>query len=199
MNTGYTDNIKSWLKENLSEERYSHTIGTAEQAKELAEMYGLDPERAYLAGLLHDCAKCVVNGELLEIIKKEMFDIPECELSNYKTLHAPVSEHFARTKFNVSDPEILSAIRVHTLGKLDMSLFEQIVFLADKIEPNTRDLKFRDEVLLILKNNEGQKGIDLALLKCFKSTIISLVKRNLEICPVTIDVYNSLLERVCVL
>ena len=65
----YTD-IKKQLKNTLSEERYFHTLGTADCAKKLAEKYGLDEEKAYLAGLLHDCAKCFSNEKLLEIIKR---------------------------------------------------------------------------------------------------------------------------------
>lgn len=53
----YTEILK-WLKDNLNEERYIHTLGTAECARELAKKYRLDSEKAYLAGLLHDCAKC---------------------------------------------------------------------------------------------------------------------------------------------
>ena len=131
----YTEILK-WLKDNLNEERYFHTLGTAQCAKELAAKYDLDCEKAYLAGLLHDCAKCFSNEKLLDIIHQNL-DVEECEMLNYKTLHAPVSAYIAEKEFNVKDKEILSAIRWHTLGKLDMSDFDKIIFLADKIEPNT--------------------------------------------------------------
>jgi predicted HD superfamily hydrolase involved in NAD metabolism len=190
-----TDCIKTWLKENLSEERYLHSLGCADAAIVLAEKYGLDSEKAYLAGLLHDCAKCMKNEELLEIIKEKIKDVDVCELKNYKTLHAPVSAYFAKKKFGVEDSEILSAIRWHTLGRIDMTLFESAIFLADKIETNTRDKKFNQEIREILSTNDGQKGIDLALLKCFETTIISLARRKLEICSPTVDVYNDLLNK----
>ena len=131
-----TDCIKKTLKESLSEERYNHTLGTADCALKLAKKYGLDEKKAYLAGLLHDCAKCKSNDELLKIIKQELKNIDEGELQNYKTLHAPVGEYFARTMYNIDDSEILNAIRYHTIGRVNMSLFEKIIFLADKIEEN---------------------------------------------------------------
>ena len=62
------DYILNWLKDNLTEERYEHSIGTAECAAELAERFGLDREKAYLCGLIHDCAKCFSNDELKEKI-----------------------------------------------------------------------------------------------------------------------------------
>lgn len=183
----YTEILK-WLKDNLNEERYIHTLGTAECARELAIKYRLDSEKAYLAGLLHDCAKCFSNDKLLDIIHKHL-QVEECEMLNYKTLHAPVSAYIAEKEFHVTDKEILSAIRWHTLGKLDMTDFEKIVFLADKIESNTRDKEYSSEIRRLL---DAEKGLDKALLRCYKETIKSLVKRDLKICILTIEIYNKL-------
>ena len=187
----YTE-ILNWLKNNLNEERYIHTLGTAECAKELANKFNLNSEKAYMAGLLHDCAKCFSNEKLLDIIHQHL-NVEECEMLNYKTLHAPVSAYIAEKEFQIDDKEILSAIRWHTLGKLDMTDFEKIVFLADKIESNTRDKEYSDKIKALL--NEPN-GINKALLKCYKETIKSLVKRDLKICLLTIDIYNKLQDLV---
>ena len=187
----YTEILK-WLKDNLNEKRYIHTLGTADCAKELAKQFGLNEDKAYLAGLLHDCAKCFPNEELLDIIDKHL-DVEECEMLNYKTLHAPVSAYIAETEFGITDTEILSAIRWHTLGKLDMSDFEKIVFIADKIEPNTRDKEYSDKIRELLAQ---ENGLNKALLKCYKETIKSLVKRDLKICLLTIEIYNKLQDLV---
>lgn len=182
------ESLFSWLKDNLSEKRYIHSIGTAECARDLAIKFGLDSEKAYMAGLLHDCAKCFSNEKLLEIINSNL-NVQKIELMNYKTLHAPVSAYIAKNNFGVEDNEILSAIRWHTLGKIDMTDFEKIIFLADKIEPKTRDKDYLEEVRDYLKE---ENGLNKAMLKCYKETIKSLVKRDLKICPVTIDIYNNL-------
>ena len=187
------DEIKGWLKRNLNEERYEHTLGTADMAERLAEMINLDKNKAKLAGLLHDCAKCFPNEKLLEIIHSKIPDVDECELLNYKTLHAPVSAYIAKEEFGVDDAEILSAIRWHTLAYCGMTDFEKIVFLADKIEENTRDLTFSGECLALLKE---KNGLDKAMFKCFEATIKSLVDRRLVICHITIDVYNELLGKI---
>ena len=151
----------------------------------------MDENKAYLAGLLHDCAKCFSKEKLLEIIHKHL-KVEECEMLNYKTLHAPVSAYIAEKEFNVVDSEILSAIRWHTIGKLDMSDFEKIIFIADKIEPNTRPDSMINRIRpkLFLEN-----GLDNALLECYKITINSLTDRNLKICISTIEIYNELLSR----
>lgn len=190
----YTDEIEQILKRELSKERYLHTLGVRDCAVELAKRYNLDVKKAELAGLLHDCAKCKTNDELKEIIDKFLDDVDKNELKNYKTLHAPVGAYYAKEKFNIEDNEILSAIRWHTLGRVNMTAFEKIIFLADKIEKNTRDLNYRNEIIKILNDNEGEKGLNLALLRCFIETVKSLAERRLYICKTTIDVYNWLLE-----
>lgn len=184
--------ILEWLKNNLNEKRYIHTLGTADCAKELAKQFKLNQDKAYLAGLLHDCAKCFPNEKLLDIIHKHL-DVEECEMLNYKTLHAPVSAYIAETEFKITDKEILSAIRWHTLGKLDMTDFEKIVFIADKIEPNTRDEEYSAKIRDLLSQ---ENGLNKALLKCYKETIKSLVKRDLKICLLTIKIYNKLQDLV---
>lgn len=184
--------IKDWLKKNLNEERYSHSLGTADCAAELAKQFGLNEEKAFTAGLLHDCAKCFSNEKLLEIIQENL-EVEEAEMLNYKTLHAPVSAYYAKEKFGVTDNEILSAIRWHTLGQIEMSDFEKIIFLADKIEPNTRDKEYS----AIIRNYLAEEnGLNKALLKCYKETIKSLVKRDLKICLLTIEIYNKLEDLV---
>jgi HD superfamily phosphohydrolase YqeK len=99
----------------------------------------------------------------------------------------------AQKEFKVEDPEILSAIRWHTLGKENMTDFEKIIFLADKIEERTRPY----ELINPIKNalNE-ENGLDKALLICYGNTIKSLVERNLKICKITVDIYNDLLNKL---
>lgn len=207
--------LLKWLEANLSEKRYLHSIGTAECARDLAKKYNLDEEKAYVAGLLHDCAKCMPDETLVDIIEKNL-DVDKIEMMNSKTLHAPVSAFIAKRDFGVEDEEILSAIRWHTLGKINMSDFEKVIFLADKIEPKTRSKDYLQEVRELLNEDDmksphsnlpklGQEqvftsantckkdnGLNKALLKCYKETIKSLVKRDLKICPITIDIYNNL-------
>lgn len=188
------DEIKNYLKENLSSERYFHTLGVMQETIELAKRYNADIKKAEIAGLLHDNAKCMTKEDLRKFISENLPDLDKNELKNYKTLHAPVGAYFAKEKFKISDPEIISAIRWHTLGRVNMTLLEKIVFLADKIEKNTRDIEYRNQIIKILDENEGELGLNKALFRCFIETVKSLAERKLYICTTTIDVYNWLLE-----
>ena len=87
--------IDNWLKANLSPERYEHSLGTAECARELAERFGENPEKAYFTGLIHDCAKCLPKDETLHIIRN-FLNLEEDELCSPKTHHAPVGAYIAK-------------------------------------------------------------------------------------------------------
>lgn len=184
--------ILTWLKEHLDEQRLLHSLGSASCAQELAKRFHLDEEKAYLAGLLHDCAKCFNKEDMVKIAKD--LDLDEEELHSYKVLHAPVSAYIAKNEFGIQDKDVLSAIRWHTLGHLKMSKFEKIIFLADKIESNTRDADFRAKTLKMLDIEPGEHGLDKAILLCYKETIASLIRRDFKISHSTIDIYNTLLK-----
>ena len=85
----------NWLKNNLDEDRFNHSIGVSEKAEELAIKFGLDTNKAKLAGLVHDCAKCLSKDETMEIITKKI-TIEQCEMINPKTYHAPVGAYIAK-------------------------------------------------------------------------------------------------------
>lgn len=83
-------------------------------------------KKAYIDGLLHDCAKCLNKDEMLKIAQN--IGLEENELNNFKVIHAPVSAYIAETEFCIKDENILSSIRWNTLGSLDMTDFEKIIF-----------------------------------------------------------------------
>lgn len=192
-----TDYIINWLKENLTEKRFNHSLGCAQTAKKLAKLFNQDEDKAYLAGLVHDCAKNFPDEKLINIVRNEIkTGFNETELKNPKTYHAIAGAYIIQKEFEIDDAEIISGVRNHTIGKLNMSLFDKIIFLADKIEPTSRDEKYTAKLWKLIKKNKGVLGLDTALFKCFCETIKSLVKRKLYICPTTIDVYNELHESV---
>jgi len=189
--------IKEWLEENLSSKRFHHSLGCADTARILAKLFNLDENKAYLAGLIHDCAKNFDDGYLLDLIKNEIKEgYDPSELKNPKTYHAIVGAYLSKKEFEIDDDEIISAIRCHTIGKTNMTTFEKIIFLADKIESNTRDEKYTKRIWKLIEKNKGTIGLNLALLKCFCETIKKLVSKRYFICENTIDVYNELQQEV---
>jgi nicotinate-nucleotide adenylyltransferase len=133
-NTWSVIKIKEDLKRVLNKHRYMHTIGVADTAKIMAENYGVNPNKAYLAGLLHDCAKHLSDNELIKCCNTADIVISDYEMAAPYLLHAKVGAHIAKIKYNVDEEDILSAIRWHTTGRPFMSDLEKIIFCADYIE-----------------------------------------------------------------
>lgn len=127
--------MKKKVKKALDKERYEHTKGVMYTAGCLAMAYEYPIEKAMIAGLLHDCAKCIPNDEKFQICEDNHVLISAAEQENPPLLHAKAGEVLAEQKYEVRDPEILHAIRVHTTGEPNMSLLDKIIFVADYIEP----------------------------------------------------------------
>ena len=125
--------IAGKLKKYLDEDRLWHTLGVMQMSASLAIRYDYPMERAQLAGLLHDCAKCIPAKKKLKICKDNKIPVTDFEREHTFLLHAKVGAWVAREKYGVTDPEILSAITWHTTGKENMTLLEKIVYIADYI------------------------------------------------------------------
>ncbi|HIS31191.1 MAG TPA: bis(5'-nucleosyl)-tetraphosphatase (symmetrical) YqeK [Candidatus Limivivens intestinipullorum] len=120
----------------MDEDRFVHTMGVMYTSCALAMRYGINMEKARVAGLLHDSAKCMPNSKKLKICKRENIPVTDVEMENPFLLHAKLGVYIAREKYGVEDREILQAIRYHNTGRPEMTLLEKIIYIADYIEPN---------------------------------------------------------------
>lgn len=127
--------IRKKVKKSLDKARYEHTKGVMYTAAALAMANGYPIEKALLAGLLHDCAKCLPTEEKLALCNRHDILVTEVERKNPALLHAKAGMALAEEKYGVHDPEILHAIKVHTTGEPDMSTLDKIIYIADYIEP----------------------------------------------------------------
>lgn len=123
------------LESELNYGRFIHTLGVSDTACNLAMCYGEDLEKAEIAGLLHDCAKCLSLSKMLKICEKAGLELSPYERGSTSLLHSKAGSVLAREKYGVADEDIISAIRYHTTGRPGMSLLEKIIFVADYLEP----------------------------------------------------------------
>lgn len=138
--------IRKKVKKELDKERYEHTKGVMYTAACLAMAHEGNMEQAMLAGLLHDCAKCVPNDEKIRICEENHIMISSVERENPTLLHAKLGAFYASAKYEVTDPEIIHAIKIHTTGEPGMSLLDKIIFIADYIEPRRDKAAHLDEI-----------------------------------------------------
>lgn len=128
------ERIRKKLSEKLPSARYEHSLSVSFTSVCLAMRYGCDLKQAELAGLLHDCAKQFGSKELIDKCRECGIELSKDELAAPQVIHARYGAYLARKRFDITDEEVLSAIRWHTVGKPNMSLLEAIVFTADYIE-----------------------------------------------------------------
>lgn len=138
--------IKDKLKDELKPSRYEHTICVAYMAMALAMRYEVPIHDAELAGLLHDCAKCMSDEKLYKICINHNISLTETEIKNPSLLHAKAGAVVAKKDYDVDDEGILDAIRYHTTGRPAMTMLEKIIFTADYIEPGRAKQKRLPEI-----------------------------------------------------
>ena len=140
-----TFNLKKLRKEmekELEPKRYEHTLSVAYTAANLAAVHGVDVESALVAGMLHDCAKCLGYKKQLSLCKKNHIQLSVLESKkDSPLLHAKAGSILAREAYGIKDEDILNAIAYHTTGRPQMSLLEKIIYIADYIEPERRHIK----------------------------------------------------------
>lgn len=184
--------IKKYLKKHLTKERYHHTVGVAYTAMSMAMKYNPQPDnnefmiKAEIAGLLHDCAKCMDNDKKIRICNKNQISYSKIEAENPYLLHGKVGAYIARKEFDILDEDILNAITWHTTGRPAMSLLEKIIFVADYIEPSRRPIP---ELNLI--RQLAFTDINQAVIKILENTLKYLNEKGNPIDDMTQKTYDS--------
>ncbi len=130
------EKIKKKLRRHLDKQRYEHTLGVMYTSAALAMVYRTDINKALLAGLLHDCAKCIPGEKKVRLCEKYGLSVNQAEKKNPGLLHSKLGAYLAKAKYGVEDQEILDAICYHTTGRPQMTLLDKIIYIADYIEPN---------------------------------------------------------------
>ena len=182
------DDMKKILAARLKPGRYRHSLGVADTAASLARRFGVDEGRAYIAGLLHDCAREYPDDALEEEAGKRGIFIGDVEKAVPLLLHAYVGAHRIAECYGVEDGEIAQAIWRHTVGGADMTALDKIIYFADMIEPS-RDYPEVKE----LRQFAREKSLDEMVLKGLSESIVFVVQKGSPIHPDTVLARNELL------
>lgn len=172
----------------LSPERFTHTLGVACAARKLALHHGLNAQKAEIAGLLHDCAKCIPIKDMRTMAVERRLLADESLLESSNLLHAPVGAWLARVEYGVSDPEIIQAILYHTTATPGMSQLDMAVYLADKIEPTRKDYPTLSTVRAL-----ARQSLEKAMLASLEGTIRHVKKGGRSQHPATGETLSWLL------
>ena len=173
------------LKESLKPKRYEHSLGVAYTAASLAFIYNEDPLRAELAGILHDCAKNYSNETLISLCERDGIELSAEELASPQVIHARYGSLLAHEQYDISDDEILNAIRFHTTGRPHMTMLEKIIFVSDYIEPLRNEAPNLSELRKL-----AFRDIDECVYRILSQTVEYLSDMNALIVPDTLAAFE---------
>ena len=168
----------------MSEKRLRHCLGVEKAARELAERFGLDVEKAGLAGLLHDYAKKVSDEDFLSLIDKYQLN-PDLKNWGNNVWHGMVGIYKIQEDLDLRNPEILRAIEIHTVGAGQMTDLDKVIYVADYIEHN-RAFPGVDQAREI-----AEQSLNKAVAYETARTVEYLARQGLPIYPQTLETYNA--------
>ena len=179
--------IRKHLENKLSPKRYRHSLAVADEARRLANAWGADADKAYLAGLVHDCCKDTPANILLQTADDFGIIISNIEKAAPKLLHAKIGSVYLQRVFGIDDPDIALAVRYHTTARAGMSLLEKVLYLADFTSAD-RDYDGVDEM-----RRAVDIGLENAMRIALSFTIGELAQKQSPIHEDTFAAYNEIM------
>jgi predicted HD superfamily hydrolase involved in NAD metabolism len=176
---------KEVIKPFLNEKRFKHSVCVSKEAVRLAKKYGANQDKAEIAGMLHDIMKDIPSDEQLKMLTRFGIVLTDVERSAQKLWHAMLGAAYLEQELHLTDYEILDAVRYHTTGRADMTLLDQVLFIADFISAD-RDYPGVEEL-----RKAADINLQRALLEGFTFTIQDLAQTGKPIHPDTIAAYNQ--------
>lgn len=173
------------IKPLLTEKRFYHSRCVSREAEVLARRFGADPEKAEVAGMLHDIMKDTDQDKQLKIM--ERFGIIRNNIENQKPKlwHAISGAAYIEHELGIRDPEILSAVRWHTTGRKGMTLPEKVLFIADFISAD-RDYEGVEEMRRL-----AETSLEKAMIEGIIFTADEQFEKKLLLGTDMIDAYND--------
>ena len=174
------------LRERLDDHRFNHSLNVAKSAVELADRFGADKDKAYIAGLLHDITKNDSREKQLQLINENCIILTHTEQNNPKLWHAISGMCYLRSVLNIDDDEILGAVRFHTTGKAGMTLLEKVIYIADYISEE------RDYPDVDVMRELSRESLEKASLYALKYSLRTLSQEQRPIHEDSVAYYNEL-------
>lgn len=184
--------LKKLLRTRVSEKRYKHSKGVAKTAKRLAKIYGQDPQKARIAGILHDWDKGLSMDEARKRARDLHVDVSEQVIEDMPwLLHGPTAAAALSKTFPQFGSDVYQAIARHTSGAADMTPLDCIIYVADIIEPN-RTYGDMDGIAQVRKE-VGKVSLEKLYFLTFKYNFEFLVSADKQLFPDTVNIWNALM------
>ncbi len=179
------------LKETLSENRYLHCISTMKTARKLANQYKQEEQTVMLTALAHDIAKEMTQEEFVAYSKENDVKLEEIDLYAPAILHAKIGADIVKKKYSFTK-EMQEAIYYHTTGRINMSMLDKIVFLADKSEERRKGTD-ADKLRELIEKEGLEKAI---LWDIDYYSIPRTIQKQRVIHPYSIEARNDIITKL---
>jgi predicted HD superfamily hydrolase involved in NAD metabolism len=123
------------LRESVGETRVRHCVSVAELLWSIAQPAGVDPEKAAIAGLLHDLCKGMRNEELLAAALEYGIEVSDVHRARPGLLHGHVGAEYCRRRLGIEDDVVHEAIAWHVTGRPHYGPLGLALYFADFAEP----------------------------------------------------------------
>jgi predicted HD superfamily hydrolase involved in NAD metabolism len=120
--------LPDWLR--------GHLARVVAEGRRLAQIHEVDIGRVQAAAWGHDLYRAHSDDQLLDLAQRFGISPGPEERAAPILLHGPVAARRAELEWGVVDADVLEAIHWHTSARPALSAVAQVVFVADKIEPD---------------------------------------------------------------
>lgn len=181
--------LREQVRPRMGERRYAHTLGVEQTACRLASLFpGLDESEMAAAALLHDITKELPETEQRRLLAEAGVSLTPEEDAAPAVFHSFTAPYVIRRDFPAYATEtVLGAVRKHTAGAGDMSLFDKILFIADYTEQtrtypkcvSTRNFLFSG--IEALSPSGRERRLNGAIIRSVDYTLAALTERGAAI------------------
>ena len=197
--------LETKIENKISQHRYVHTLGVKRAAIKIAEYcYSGDISEIAVAALLHDISKEYSVAEQFQMMREAGKDFSDTDFMSEPVLHsftAPVV--ISKDYSDFATANILSSTFNHTTGSPDMSIFDEIIFVADYVEDGRKYdscIAVRDDLFDSFSSSFDREECIMhlhnATIAILENTIVHLIKNKQVLNERTVATRNAFLARV---
>lgn len=176
-----------YIKNQMSESRFSHVLSVAENAKKLAQIHNINQYDAETAGLLHDLAREWSGEQLIDFLKQRSIKISTQQMELPILLHRHVASIIVHEKFGINNNDSLNSVKNHTSGATDMSELEKIIFISDTLGSMQSKDPARYNEIMNTATESLSKGVELI----YELTYQHFIDNNITIAENFFDNWNA--------
>ena len=177
------------LATRVREKRFEHSKGVAKTAVKLAKAYGVDVNKARLAGILHDWDKAYDDPSILARVDELGIEIDPELREMPRLLHGYTAAAALKRDYPEIPDDVLHAVHNHTIADENMTDLDMIVYIADALEPHRQGKRTEE-----LRESIGEVPLRELFLNTYAHLFSGMLKRRKRLYSRTVSIWNAYME-----